>query len=231
MIVIEMVLEIIAWNIGNDLDQISSDTSEFLQKQLTPENWQKITVLFDLINADIDRVLEDPEQDVGFVFENTMKPFGEKVSSFSTVLLEGMKGDISKILESDRYAFSRVNSAINKNYMEIGKERVTRISEILQRWIDYSTILSINLIRSTGQLSNALQKIDSEELSKSLNGTLLSLSCIFRMLRNANRDTKKLDLFIKTGCGYSETLESYSDTIDILCNSEETEMINRIGND
>lgn len=226
-----MVLEIIAWNIEDDLNQISAATNEFLQKQLSQENWKKTTVLFDLINTDIDNVINSPEQDIRSMFENTMRTFGEKVSSFSTILLESMNGDISKVLESDRYAFSRVDSIINKNYTEIGKERVTMISDILQRWIDYSAILSINLIRSMGQLSNALQKIDSEELSKSINGTLLSLSCIFRMLRNDGRDTKKLDLFIKIGCDYSGALESYSDTIDILCSSEETEMINRIGKD
>ena len=223
-----MVLEIIVSNIRGDLDRLGNEINKFLDIQLSQKGKETAAGLFQSLSNDIEIVLDSSQKNFKNTFENAVKPFGEKLTLFSELLLEEMK-DITKVVESDRTAYSKALKIIQKNSDEVGEKRAERISHIIESWMDYSQIISINLVKNIGQLSNALQKIDSSDIEKANFSTLLSLACIFKILYMADKKSDNLDGLIELGKKYSETLESYADTIDILCNPEEANMINSIG--
>jgi hypothetical protein len=222
-----MVLEIIVGNVRGDLDGLGKEIDKFLDSQLSQKGKKRAAQILQSLTQDITILLGSSQQSFEKNFEKSITPFGEKMAEFSSLLLTEMK-DITKVVESDRAAYSRALKIIQKNSEEIGKRQASKISDIIERWMDYSQIVSINLVRNIGQLSSALQKIDSSDIEKCNSGTLLILACIFRILYTADIESNKINLLIKIGEKYSETLESYADTIDILCNPEEVDMINSI---
>lgn len=222
-----MVLEIIVSNVRGDLDGLGKEIDKFLDSQLSQKGKKKAARILQSLSRDITTLLGSSQQNFKKDFEKSITPFGEQIAEFSSLLLTEMK-DITKIVESDRAAYSKALKIVQRNSEEIGKKQASKISNIIERWMDYSQIVSINLVRNIGQLSSALQKIDSADIEKYYSGTLLILACIFRILYAADIESNKINLLIKIGEEYSETLESYADTIDILCNPEEDDMINSI---
>lgn len=221
-----MVLEIIVSNVKGDLNGLGNEINKFLDSQLSQKGKKRVLQILESLNHDITNLLDSSQQNFRKNFEISTTPFGEKIAEFSSLLLTEMK-DITKVVESDRAAYSRALKIIQRNSEEIGKKQAGKISDIIERWMDYSQIISVNLVRNIGHLSSALQKIESSDIEKYNSGTLLALACIFRILYTTDKESK-LDLLVKIGQEYSETLESYADTIDILCNPEEVDMINSI---
>jgi len=58
--------------------------------------------------------------------------------------------------------------------------------------------------------------------------TILAIFCIFKLANTRKyQDQRKLVTLIAVGKKYAEKLDGYSDTIDILTNPEEMELIRR----
>lgn len=222
-----MVLELVVGNIGNDLEQLSTDLNEFLQKQITTEEWNKFSAIFKRVNFQVDMVLAADHDKLHSVFQDTLKPFGQELDSFGILLLKAMNGDMSRIFESDRFAYISFMGVVKDHSKEIGLERANKVIAIIENWMDYFTIVSVNVSRNVSQLANALKKVDANELEVANYGTLLSLACIIRALYS-NGNKEKLDVLISLGEKHSDALESYADTIDILCNPDEVEMLGQI---
>ncbi len=225
-----MVLELVLGNIRDELEKLSIDIDKFLKKKISQKDWKAIEMIFNSVNGDVQKIIDAPEDKLQLRFNKTIEPFTLHISSFSDIILKAMDGNISKVLYSDKYAYERIVAIIKKNAKVIGEKRSDDITSILDKWIDYSTIASINLIRNLSQFIVALKQINTSDFVLNNYGTLLSLTCLMKLLRNEQVDYKKFDIILELGIKYSDMLESYADTLDILCSPDEKEIIKNIDN-
>lgn len=225
-----MVLELVLGNIRDELEKLSIDIDKFLKKEISQKDWKTIEMIFDSVNRDRQKIIDAPEDKLQLIFNKTIEPFALHISSFFDIIFKAMDGNISKVLYSDRYAYERIVAIIKKNAKVIGEKRSDDITSILDKWMDYSTIASINLIRNLSQFTVALKQINTSDFVLNSYGTLLSLTCLMKFLRNEQVDSKKFDIILELGIKYSDMLESYADTLDILCSPDEKEIIKNIDN-
>lgn len=223
-----MVLELIFGDIQYQFNQNSKDLASQIKTMSSQDMQSAISNIAQDVDKQIATLLNSSSEQFVSEFEKTLPPFTEKITMFSDLLLQITGGNLAKAFDSDKYAFNLAIGSIKKNVDQIGQERSEQIISILTKWIDYTTILIVNLARNVSQVTLALKEIDSQELANNNMGTLVSLACIFKLFRTGQLEHENFETVLKLGIKYSDILESYADTIDILCNPKERELIKNI---
>ena len=78
------------------------------------------------------------------------------------------------------------------------------------------------------ELSDVAKQLDLDDCIKSLYGTLLSIICTIELTRSGKDvDVAKLRILVELGGKYSENLDTYIDTLDMLSNPVELDLISR----
>jgi hypothetical protein len=141
--------------------------------------------------------------------------------------LASQQNNLSKLAELDQTFLNKILHIVREASPEIGTYASAKVAESVKRLMDYENVLLGIAIKRPVQLAEALKEVDVNDLLKSVYGTLLALVCIFTILKEQNYDHKKVKMFVNLTEEYSATIESYADTIDIMSNPEEMELLKR----
>jgi len=222
-----MVLELIFGGVQYQFNQLSKDVLVNLKVKSSPELLHEIINISDSVNDQIKILVDYPQEQFIFEFKKYLKPFSEQITRFSELILQTSGGDLTKAFYSDRELLNLAFKSIKENAKEIGVYSESIIS-ILTKWMDYTAILIVNMVKDVNRVTLCLKEIDVEELTNNNYGTLLSLACVFRLLREGQVKHGNFKTILKLGIKYSDILESYADTIDIMCSPKEQELIKDI---
>lgn len=110
---------------------------------------------------------------------------------------------------------------------ELGQDIIKNMIQIIDNLSDYdNTILGI-LVAKPEQVEKALHQIDIDDFQNNLVGTMLVFLFIVAITRVKEYDKEKLSKILSLGRNYSEKLESYVDTIDVLSDRKTLESIRK----
>ena len=114
-------------------------------------------------------------------------------------------------------------SILQNNYL--GQDIIKNMIEIIDNLSDYDNTIFGILINKPERLENALEQIDFDDFQKTLSGTILVFVFILAIAVIQEYDREHVMRMLKLGIKYSERMESYVDTIDLLTNPEELEAL------
>ncbi|MGH9878568.1 MAG: hypothetical protein ACRD5H_13095 [Nitrososphaerales archaeon] len=172
-------------------------------------------------------VLDANDAEYSKTFHETIIPFAFRCMSLNTIVLVSVENDIQKLSELEQTLFEELLKTINNSSGQVGIDTARKIIDIIERFADYENVLLGIAKHRPEQLIEAFKQADLDDFLKSVYGTLLALSCILLLIKENKPDAKKLAILLELAIPYSEKLESYADTIDILTNPEEMELLKR----
>lgn len=125
---------------------------------------------------------------------------------------------------SDLQGYQIIKYTISQNnYLE--QDIIKNMIEIIDNLSDYDNSIFGILINKPQQLENALEQIDFDDFQKTLSGTILVFVFILAIALIKEYNKEHVMRMLKLGIKYSERIESYVDTIDVLTNPEELEAL------
>ena len=78
------------------------------------------------------------------------------------------------------------------------------------------------------ELREVVKQLDLDDCIKSFYGTLLAIICIIELTKSGSSiDVEKLKILVELGKKYSDDLDTYIDTLDILSNPKEMELVKK----
>lgn len=178
-------------------------------------------------NKIVDPILKSSTEDIRVVFQNSVDVFALKLAELNAILILSYQHNITKLVDLDRVSYDIMQQAIKKTSLGITEDVAVRISTVTESLIDYENVLLGIVIKRPEHLVEAVKAIDANDLIRSLSGTVLALYCIFRFFGNKMHDPEKLSMLLQLAEEYSETVQSYADTIDITSNPDEMELLKR----
>lgn len=173
-------------------------------------------ILKELLTIDVNRIERRyPSKVMNFIAQMNLLYTTLKSANIS-------RSDLAGFAQSNRE--SRMRRIDNSTWMpNTLRNDILRIVEVLQ---DYNkTILSI-LTARPDELEGALKKIDGADFLNAVYGTSLASVCIMRLLADQN-EIERISKFVEIGMKHAEKLEGYSDSLDVLTDPEEREMMKR----
>jgi hypothetical protein len=104
-----------------------------------------------------------------------------------------------------------------------------KIIQTIDNLIDYENVLLGIAIERQEELELALKQIDVDDLKKNLLNALLAFFTVLYVVTSGEKeyDKEKLSKLVNLAKVYSEEMESYVDTIDILSNPKTMELIRK----
>jgi hypothetical protein len=206
-------------------EQLTIDSTEFLTKLVSPEYLSlAIEIVNDINTTIIKPIIRSSTDEILLTFQSKLIPFTLKFHNLNTIILLSQQ-DMLKVAELDYTFYSRILELVKQTNVQIGAENTMKLTEIIERMIDYENVLLGILINRPDQLTETLKEINLEDLLTSIAGTMLALACILDMLNEQKPDSKKIEILLHIADERSEIMESYSDTIDIMSNPEEMELL------
>ena len=200
-------------------------------KRLIPKLTDRLTaiLLVKSINSNvIQPILKAKVNKVAKTFEDSLDLFAITASALEEVILKSNRGNLNVLIQADRAFYQEGKKVVNESDDWIRPKSIEEIKEIISIFQDYQNVV-LGIISQNRQLTpEMITEINSGEWIRAIYGTLLSLFCIFKMVNTRNyHDQRKLEVLIQLGKKYAETLDSYSDTLDILTNPEERELLKK----
>jgi hypothetical protein len=201
------------------------DTDEVLKQLVLPQYLElAIEIVSDIDTKIVKPIVESRYEEILSAFQSKLVPFSLKLSNLNRIILLSQK-DMLRVAESDSKLYDKILEVIRQRDPQIGSKNTAKLIEITERMIDYENVLLGILMNRPAQLTEALKQIDVEELMNSIAAALLALACIVVILKHEKPDLKKFEILLHVADESSEVMESYSDTIDILSNPEEMELL------
>jgi len=177
-------------------------------------------VIKPIVKAKVNKIAE--------TFVDSLDLFAITASALEELILKSNRENLNILIQADRTFYQESTKAVNESDDWIKPESIEEIKEIISIFQDYQNVVLGILSQNRQLTAEMITEINSEEWIRALYGTLLSLFCIFRMVNTRNyHDQRKLEVLIQLGKKYAETLDSYSDTLDILTNPEERELLKK----
>lgn len=137
----------------------------------------------------------------------------------------GIRADkLEKVARSRYLIYEDLKRFIEKN-QELNKDMRTRILQVAEKISDFDNVVAGIEIDRPDQLTKALREIDRHDLQWNVNSALVSFFCIISLIKDKNHDKTKLSKLLSLSEKYSENIETYADTLDILSNPEEAQVI------
>jgi hypothetical protein len=137
------------------------------------------------------------------------------------------RNDFNKIAKLNFESFEELKHFVQLS--SLGSDIRTKIVQIIDNLSDYENVLLGIAIERPEELELALKQIDIDDLKKNLLNALLAFFSILYIIRVEEKeyDKEKLSKLVSLAKEYSEEIESYVDTIDILSNPKTMESIRK----
>ena len=200
-------------------------------KTLLPKLRDRITAasfIRNINNNIIKPILKAKLNKVEETFEDSVDLFAITASALEELILKSNRANLNILVQADRAFYQEGRQAVNRSDNWIEPKSIEEITEIIGIFQDYQNVVLGIVTQNRHLTSEMITEINSEEWITALYGTLLGMFCIFRMVSTRNyRDSRKLKVLIQLSKKYAESLDSYSDTLDILTNPEERELLKK----
>jgi hypothetical protein len=132
----------------------------------------------------------------------------------------GKRADkLEKVARSRYLIYEDLKRFIEKD-QELNQDIRARILQVAEKISDFDNIVTGIDINRPDQLVKALREIDRHDLRWNVNSALVSFFCIISLIKDKKHDKKKLSKLLSLAEKYSENIETYADTLDILSNPE-----------
>ena len=131
----------------------------------------------------------------------------------------------SKITKLDLEIYDMCSLKINQTELSSENKKMTHY--LLDSLKDY-TLNMIHISKRKRELENIDEQFDYDDFKKSLYGCMLSFICIMIGILGSpyiEIKTNILTLLINEGFGFASDLNSYTDTLDILTNPDELDLL------
>ena len=209
------------------IEQLATDTDNVVNSIIPIQYRAFADELMQSMDKLVNSVLDASDAECSKNFYETIIPFAFRCMSLNTIVLVSVENDIQKLSELEQALFEELLKTINNSSGQVGIDTARKIIDIIERFADYENVLLGIAKHRPEQLIEAFKQVDLDDFLKSVYGTLLALSCILLLIKESKSDAKKLAILLELAIPYSEKLESYADTIDILTNPEEMELLKR----
>lgn len=137
------------------------------------------------------------------------------------------RNDINKIAKLNFDSFKEIKQFVQSS--RLGSDIRKKIVQIIDNLSDYENVLLGIAIERQEELELALKRIDVDDLKKNLLNALLAFFSVLYIITGKEKeyDEEKLSKLVNLAKEYSEQMESYVDTIDILSNPKTIESIRK----
>lgn len=158
------------------------------------------------------------------------KVYTEKISSFqdswlrlvqSTHKTHNWKQKLNRNLAFYDHTITMINS--NPIFAQ-DKASIIDSIEILK---DYEMNIYSIIVKRLALFERALNEIDVKDLLNSLYGSYMALMCFWLVARNKRQARKTIPAIAKISHKFAINLDGYIDTLDIMTNPEEMDMMER----
>jgi len=156
------------------------------------------------------------------ISDEKIEQFMEICVRITETLLRKYNLDYLTKLNLDVYQAS-IDYVKKQNWLSIGEQK--QAIEIIDILNDYSVSITPIILSGDKIIMSAFEEIDVKDLLKSLYGTLLSFVCIMITLSPQFRNKNRFSAFVRQGYEFAKNVDGYIDTLDILTNPDERELI------
>ena len=137
------------------------------------------------------------------------------------------RNDFNKIAKLNFESFEKLKHAVELYELDLDIRK--KIIHTIDNLSDYDNVLLGIAIERPEELELALKQIDVDDLKKNLLNALLAFFTILYIVTSEEKEyyKEKLSKLVDLSKVYSEEMESYVDTIDILSNPKTMESIRK----
>ncbi len=156
-------------------------------------------------------------------FEDSIPSFTTLASALSDLIIRNNADKLSYIVELEKSFYDNAVS-----YHAVPSDLEAKIIETIKVFEDYQRIIFGVIAERSQELTEVVKQLDLDDCITSLYGTLLAIICIIELSRSGRSlDVTKLKILVELGKKYSDDLDTYIDTLDILSNPKEIELIKK----
>ena len=156
-------------------------------------------------------------------FEGSIDRFTTLASALSDLIIRNNADKLDYIVELEKSYYDNA-----MNYHAVPNDLEEKIIEIIRVFEDYQRVIFGVIAARSQELTEVVKQLDLDDCIKSLYGTLQAIICIIELTRSGRSlDVEKLKILVELGKKYSDDLDTYIDTLDILSNPKEMELIKK----
>ncbi|HEY7734919.1 MAG TPA: hypothetical protein VIB07_09020 [Nitrososphaera sp.] len=176
-----------------------------------------------ITGAIVQPILDSKTVKTAKTFDDSISSFTTLASALSDLIIRNNADKLSYIVELEK---SFYDSAMN--YRAIPNDLEATIVETIKVFEDYQRIIFGVVEERSQELTEVVKQLDLDDCITSLYGTLLAIICIIELSRSGrSADVEKLKILVELGKKYSDDLDTYIDTLDVLSNPKEIELIKK----
>lgn len=206
-------------------EQLRSDNEGFILTLIAPEYREIAIQTFESMKKIVHSV-SNTREDITDAFNKSLPTIQIHYATLNNIVLNSAKSDYMKLSESDEEIFRNIVAFVRSS--SIGEENILKIEKIIEHILDYDSIIfGIMQQRSEQSLLEAVSKVDINDLLRTLSGIMLALSSLLVMIETKQSPDSRFKTLLDLGLQYSEILESYADTIDVLSNPKTMELLRK----
>jgi hypothetical protein len=177
-------------------------------------------------------LLKSNVDDIEIKFNEIRPTMDLWLKQFSRTILQDQvseENDLLKIAKLNVEGY-KATKHIVESRLDLSSDIRQKIVQIIDNLNDYDDMLLDIAIKRPEQFKLALEKIDLDDLQKNLLDTYMAFFSILYIIKKKEYDKEKLSKLANLAKEYSEEMESYVDTIDILSNPKTIESIRKSEN-
>lgn len=168
-------------------------------------------------------ILDSKTAKTAETFEDSINSFTTLASALSDLIIRNNTDKLAYIVELEKSYYDNA-----MNYHAVPNDLEEKIIETIRVFEDYQRVIFGVIAERSQELTEVVKQLDLDDCIKSLYGTLLAIICIIELTRSSRSvDTEKLKILVQLGKKYSDDLDTYIDTLDILSNPKEMELIKK----
>lgn len=157
------------------------------------------------------------------IFEDSIDRFTTLASALSDLIIRNNADKLDYIVELEKSYYDNA-----MNYHAVPDDLEEKIIEIIRIFEDYQRVIFGVIAERSRELTEVVKQLDLNDCVRSLYGTLLAIMCIIELTGSGKSiDREKLKTLVELGKKYSDDLDTYIDTLDILSNPKEMELIKK----
>jgi hypothetical protein len=168
-------------------------------------------------------ILDSKTSKTAETFEDSINSFTTLASALSDLIIRNNVDKLAYIVELEKSYYDNA-----MNYHAVPNDLEEKIVETIKVFEDYQRVIFGVIAARSQELTEVVKQLDLDDCIKSLYGTLLAIICIIELTRSGRSiDVEKLKILVQLGKKYSDDLDTYIDTLDILSNPKEMELIKK----
>jgi len=210
-------------------EQLATDNTDELLKALVAPQYLDLAkeMIRDTNSKIIDPILVCKNNETVTAFEKSLVPFTIRLSGLNVIILLSQDGNLVKLASLDQKFYSDILGIVKEEISTLSVDDGMKLLDVIERLIDYQSVLLGILIKRPEQLFESLKEVNIMELVTSIYGSVLALACTLVILKEKQPNKEKISILLEIAKQHSDVMESYADTIDIMSNKEEMELLKR----